>query len=251
MSQPPARPAGVGPAGAVFGGGGGGGGGRTMTTIVRSTSRQMRCTSRHQRRSELLLSRRGVAGTRGRRAWRRCGPGHYVDLSIWLYGLGAVELSAPGGWLRDGIGTATFPMSGNMILSTYPLRVAIAEGLADANGNTTDAFSVRSCAPGGVCGFYTYLQGTSMAAPHVTGVAALVVDRHGQRTRHGSKVLDPDRVRRILERTAVDHACPVGGTEIYTDEGRAEAYNAVCEGTTRENGRYGEGIVNAAQAVRN
>jgi hypothetical protein len=56
-------------------------------------------------------------------------------------------------------------------------------------------------------------------------------------------------VRRIIERTAVDHACPAGGTEIYTDEGRTPNYNAICEGSTDYNGLYGEGIVNAARAV--
>jgi subtilisin family serine protease len=166
------------------------------------------------------------------------------------YGFGAVEIAAPGGWLRDGIGTPTFQTPGNMVLSAYPLHAAIAKGLADADGNPTSTASVRSCT-NGVCGFYTYLQGTSMAAPHVTGVAALVVDRHGHRTRDGRKALNPDRVRRILERSAVDHACPAGGTEVYTDEGRSEAYNAVCEGTTRRNGLYGEGIVNADRALRN
>ena len=37
--------------------------------------------------------------------------------------------------------------------------------------------------------------------------------------------------------------------EIYTDEGRPAEFNAVCQGTTADNGLYGEGIVNAAAAV--
>ncbi len=49
--------------------------------------------------------------------------------------------------------------------------------------------------------------------------------------------------------TATDHACPVGGVEIYTDEGRPQDFNAVCEGTTAVNGLYGEGIINATAAV--
>ena len=52
------------------------------------------------------------------------------------YGLGDVEVAAPGGWFRDGVGTPTLQTPGNLILSTYPLDVAIEEGLADENGSS-------------------------------------------------------------------------------------------------------------------
>jgi subtilisin family serine protease len=87
-----------------------------------------------------------------------------------------------------------------------------------------------------------------MASPHVAGEAALVVQAHGTRARGGYS-LDPATVRQIIETTATDHACPAGGVEIYTDEGRPPDFNAVCEGTTADNGLYGEGIINAAAAV--
>ncbi len=99
------------------------------------------------------------------------------------------------------------------------------------------------------CAFYTYLQGTSMASPHAAGVAALIVQAHGKGNRAHGYSLDPDTVKSILLGTATDHACPAGGTEIYTDEGRTPDFNAVCDGTTANNGLYGEGIVNAAAAV--
>jgi subtilisin family serine protease len=166
------------------------------------------------------------------------------------YGLGDVEVSAPGGWFRDNFGTPQHRVPGNMILSSYPLDVAIEEELADENGIPVDAFSIRYCNSRGVCGFYTYLQGTSMASPHAAGVAALIIDRYGRTTRRGGKALNPAVVRRILEESAVDHACPAGGVEDYTAEGRPADWNAVCEGTTDENGLYGEGIVNAANAVK-
>jgi subtilisin family serine protease len=166
------------------------------------------------------------------------------------YGYTDVEVSAPGGWFRDGIGTPTFQTPGNLILSSYPLHVAIEEGLANPDGTPTDDFSVQYCNSRGKCGFYTTLQGTSMASPHAAGVAALIVDAHGRSGRGGSKSLNPDTVQRILERTATDHACPAGGTEIYTDEGRPPDFNAVCQGTTADNGLYGEGIVSATRAVR-
>src|SRR6478735_261366 len=166
------------------------------------------------------------------------------------YGLGSIDLAAPGGWFRDGVGTPTFATPGNLILSSYPLHVAIAEGLANPDGSPADAFSKVSCdSRGKNCGFYTYLQGTSMASPHVAGVAALVIDAQGTH-RRGNASLDPDTVRSFLLGTATDHACPVGGTEIYTDEGRPPSFNAVCAGTTANNGLYGEGIVNATAAVQ-
>ena len=36
------------------------------------------------------------------------------------YGFGDVEVSAPGGWFRDGVGTPTFMTPENLILSSYP-----------------------------------------------------------------------------------------------------------------------------------
>jgi subtilisin family serine protease len=135
------------------------------------------------------------------------------------------------------------------VLSSYPLQAAIEQGFADPGGEPVDEFSIRYCDENGVCGFYTYLQGTSMAAPHITGVAALVIEAHGRSTGHGGLALDPRAVERILVGTATDHACPAGGVEIYTDEGRPPDFNAVCEGTADDNGLYGEGIVDAAAAV--
>ena len=167
------------------------------------------------------------------------------------YGLGEVEISAPGGWFRDGYGTDTYRTPGNMILSSYPLHVARAEGLVDENGQPVDDFSVVSCdRRGRTCGFYTYLQGTSMASPHVTGVAALVIEAHGQGNGGHGFSLAPDRVAQILLRTATDHACPAEGFEDYTQEGRPASWNATCQGDTSVNGIYGEGVVNALTAVQ-
>jgi subtilisin family serine protease len=164
------------------------------------------------------------------------------------YGFGDVEIAAPGGWFRDYVGTPAFSTPGNLILSSYPLQAAIEQGLADPKGNPVDDFSVKYCRDS-TCGFYTYLQGTSMAAPHVVGVAALIIEAKGRATGDGGRALDPATVARVLARSAENHACPPGGVEIYVDEGRTPDWNARCRGTAEYNGLYGEGIVDAEAAV--
>jgi subtilisin family serine protease len=165
------------------------------------------------------------------------------------YGLGDVEIAAPGGWFSDLIGTPAFRTEENLVLSTYPVASAIAQGLAAPDGTPVDARSVRSCDGAGGCGFYTSLQGTSMAAPHVAGVAALVIERYGAQAEDGGRSLAPAEVARILATTATDRPCPAGGVEDYTDEGAPPEVNAICEGAPGYNGHYGEGIVDAAAAV--
>jgi subtilisin family serine protease len=166
------------------------------------------------------------------------------------YGAGNADVAAPGGWFRDWIGTDRYRTNENLILSSYPYEVAEEEGYfdVDENGEPLRDDFVESCDRWGRCAVWVYLQGTSMASPHVAGEAALIVQAHGQR-RRGGYSLDPDSVTSIVLESAKDHACPVGGTEIYTDEGRPADFNAICEGDAAYNGLYGEGIIDAAAAV--
>jgi subtilisin family serine protease len=99
---------------------------------------------------------------------------------------------------------------------------------------------VLSTVPGGG---YAYAQGTSMATPHVTGVAALLESRFGH--------LPPGRVTALLGQTADSIACPDAATlALYApfpqfSNGEPQS----CQGGAGYNSWYGRGQVNALSAV--
>lgn len=166
------------------------------------------------------------------------------------YGLERTQVAAPGGYFRDLLGTDQYRTVGNQILSAYPESLARAKGQLNPDGSPNTPFVVRDC-KGSVCAYYQYLQGTSMAAPHATGVAALIVSEFGHKDKeHGGLTLDPSEVKRILRRTATEHACPDPRLMDYTPVGRPPSYNAFCEGDADFNGFYGAGIVDALRAVQ-
>ncbi|GAB2991894.1 serine protease [Amycolatopsis acidiphila] len=168
------------------------------------------------------------------------------------YGTEQISVSAPGGYYRDGFGTDWYGTNENLILSAYPKNVGVAEGNIDANDNITPAGAElgvqKAVAPDGRVGYYQFLQGTSMATPHATGVAALIVSQYGKPGKGGFG-LSPDSVQRVIEGTAAPIACPVPRTVDYLDEGRDATYTATCAGTPEFNGFYGNGAVDAYAAV--
>jgi subtilisin family serine protease len=123
------------------------------------------------------------------------------------YGLGAIDLTAPGG---------------------------------DQFDLTPPAGLVFSTLPGGAYGFMG--GSTSAAAPHVTGVAALVISMFGDNS-PGNGRMKPSKLRALLEGSATALACPPNP---YV---RPPAGPAICEGTDELNGFYGHGEVNALAAL--
>ncbi|MCX5583584.1 S8 family serine peptidase [Streptomyces erythrochromogenes] len=101
--------------------------------------------------------------------------------------------------------------------SNYGLNVV---DVTAPGGDTTGIYSTL---PGGK---YGSMSGTSMASPHVAGVAALLVS-----TNPG---ITPAQLRDKLATQANDVACPSDGR---------------CKGTTAKNGFFGEGQVDALKAV--
>ncbi|WP_151775613.1 S8 family peptidase [Streptomyces abyssomicinicus] len=120
------------------------------------------------------------------------------------YGKGVIDVAAPGGDARQ-IPTGT-PSQNGRILSTMP------------------------------SGGYAWLQGTSMAAPHVAGVAALIKSTHPHAT--------PGALAAMLKAQATKFDCPE--TYDYNNDG---VEDAICVGGPRQNGFYGAGIVDALKAV--
>ncbi|MFG2722505.1 S8 family serine peptidase [Streptomyces sp. NPDC048416] len=122
------------------------------------------------------------------------------------YGLGIIDVAAPGG-------DST---------AYQPPQAPATSGL------------ILGPVPGGT---WAYMAGTSMATPHVVGVAALIKSRHP----HASAFT----VKALLALQADRTPC----TTPYDIDGDGKA-DAVCKGGAFYNGFYGAGIVDALNAVK-
>ena len=138
------------------------------------------------------------------------------------YGVGTIQVIAPGG---DSILQRTAAAPNGRVLSTWPasLLSTCIRKVIDPSGAT-----------------YCYLQGTSMASPHVAGVAALIVS---------TGITSPGAVAAKINNTADPIACPPDLT-IYAffpavDNGASQ----VCTGGTGYNSFNGHGQVNALNAI--
>lgn len=138
------------------------------------------------------------------------------------YGVGSAWVVAPGG---DSLLQRTAAAPNGRVLSTYPaaLMGTCARKVFDASGAT-----------------YCYLQGTSMASPHVAGVAALIAS---------NGIRNPGAIASRLAGTADHIACPAD-LSIYApfpsaSNGAAQA----CQGDLNYNSFNGNGQVNALRAL--
>jgi len=143
------------------------------------------------------------------------------------YGVGSANVSAPGG---DSILQLTSDAPNGRVLSSWPASLLTvtclpARRVVDVSGAT-----------------YCYQQGTSMASPHVAGVAALI-ESVGV-TRRGA-------VAAALENTADPIACPT--PEVLAEYAFFPSLDngapQTCQGGLGYNSWYGKGQVNALSAI--
>ncbi len=137
------------------------------------------------------------------------------------YGVGMIQVIAPGG---DSILQLTAAAPNGRVLSTWPASLIGSCARKVFDGAAT----------------YCYAQGTSMASPHVAGVAALIVS---------SGVTSPGAVTARLTNSADPLPCPAN-LSIYSffpavDNGAPQ----VCQGGTGYNSFNGHGQVNALRAI--
>ena len=147
------------------------------------------------------------------------------NLLAWYSTYGnATDVTAPGG---SRFQTPTFDPNRGRVLSTYSAtagdlaaEAALGRLVQDTNGN-----------------YYAWLNGTSMAAPHVAGVAALIRAAHPG--------MPQGAVAALLRNTATAQPCPPAldpGVEFFG------APVQVCSGGSGSNNFYGKGLVNALAA---
>jgi subtilisin family serine protease len=168
-------------------------------------------------------------------------PFGYLKAYYSSFGVGVTELVAPGGDYYFG---RTPEAPNGLVLSTWPAALT-----ADCGAR----FTVQEV--GNPAAVYCYEQGTSMAAPHVAGVAALVVSRFGDLANPQNGKLRPGKVRAILDQTADPQPCPDSlpnafqGTPYLAVLGVNSGAVQQCQGGLGNNSWYGNGQVNALNAI--
>lgn len=160
------------------------------------------------------------------------------------YGMGKTDVSAPGGSTRDYRG---IPGVGGLPPGSPYFGIGRVLGAWSTTGNALpndpNVETEQCTGPGGTppCYPYAWIQGTSMATPHVAGVAALIISEYGDPD------LSPTRTEQILQISSNNQPCPEPRT--VTAGPGFPVPTATCQGDVGYNNFFGKGIVDAVKAV--
>jgi len=162
-------------------------------------------------------------------------PIDYLKSFYSNYGVGVTQLTAPGG---DSVFRTPQTVNGR-VLSTWPPYKPCTRSVKESTSDPEEPTAV-----------YCYLQGTSMASPHVAGVAALIVSRFGNLNNPQNGKMSPERVKAYLDQTADPQPCPSQLPPGYAAfVGTQSGTPQTCQGGPGDNSWYGNGQVNAFNAV--
>jgi subtilisin family serine protease len=151
-------------------------------------------------------------------------PGYTMNIAD--YSSVGGDLAAPGGDYFSATGTVQ-----DAVLAAMPANSAIFQSLDPLNGPFPGVTTGSGAAT------YALINGTSMAAPHVTGVAALVIQLHPN--------WSPSAVASAVRRATTPMACPPNWQPLGPNDERFRCVG----GSSGHTSFFGAGLVNAAAAT--